>query len=201
MRLYVKDGSIPTVRGKDTEGTATKSALAAVVHHVACQTEPPVTRRVGTQLSMQTLHRNFESSGTPVFHRLEKVLTNEKVLKEVQKLSPHYWTSSLEAFHNIILCFAPKNVFFPFIGMLCRLYLAALHFNENAPSSNISSQGSHYTSEKKKTKLLSWKICRAVLTTPQVLPNPGTYLDEVLKITASQDLSSQFDQLDPQEVT
>ncbi|KAM4593736.1 uncharacterized protein PAE49_009623 [Odontesthes bonariensis] len=26
----------------------------------------------------------------------------------------------------------PKNVVFPYIGMLCRLYLAAIHFNENA---------------------------------------------------------------------
>ncbi|XP_051919950.1 uncharacterized protein LOC127599766 [Hippocampus zosterae] len=61
MRLFIKDGSIPSVRGKDTdEESATKSALAAVVHHVACQTDPPATRRVGTQLSMQTLQPNFK---------------------------------------------------------------------------------------------------------------------------------------------
>ncbi|KAF1389887.1 hypothetical protein PFLUV_G00052190 [Perca fluviatilis] len=40
--------------------------------------------------------------------------------------------SSLEAFHSLILRFTPKNVVFPFMGMLCRLYLAAMHYNENA---------------------------------------------------------------------
>ncbi|XP_031431312.1 uncharacterized protein LOC116222179 isoform X2 [Clupea harengus] len=70
------------------------------------------------------------TAGTPAFSRLEKVLTNKRVLKDVGKLSPHYQTSSLESFHSVILRFAHKN--FPFLGMLCRLYLAVLHFNENA---------------------------------------------------------------------
>lgn len=71
------------------------------------------------------------TAGTPAFCRLEKVLTNKRVLKDVGKLSPHFQISLLEAFHSVILRFAPKNVVFPFLGMLCRLYLAALHFNEN----------------------------------------------------------------------
>lgn len=40
--------------------------------------------------------------------------------------------SNVEAFHSVTLRFAPKNVVFPFLGILCRLYLAALHYNENA---------------------------------------------------------------------
>lgn len=77
-------------------------------------------------------------------------------------MSAHHQTSSLEAFHSSILRFAPKNAVFPFLGTLCRyihhhccrtemnsihtlcirvtlvlfvflrLYLAAMHFNENA---------------------------------------------------------------------
>src|SRR4029434_8028661 len=75
-------------------------------------------------------HNHFESivmffplffTGTPAFCRLEKVMTNKRVLKDVGKLSPHYQTSSLESFHSVILRFAPKNVVFPFLGMLCRL--------------------------------------------------------------------------------
>ena len=78
-------------------------------------------------------------------------------LRDIAKLSPHHQTSSLEAFHDVILRFAPKNLVYPFLGMLCRwdyllwtfahflqlfscliflfnvrLYLAALHYNENS---------------------------------------------------------------------
>lgn len=35
-------------------------------------------------------------------------------------LSPHHQTSFLEAFHSVILHFAPKNIDFPFLEMLCR---------------------------------------------------------------------------------
>ncbi|XP_078142320.1 uncharacterized protein LOC139930535 [Centroberyx gerrardi] len=47
--------------------------------------------------------------GSKALYKLEKVLTNKRVLKDVQKLSPHHQTSSLEAFHSVILRFAPKN--------------------------------------------------------------------------------------------
>ncbi len=34
-------------------------------------------------------------SGTPAFYKLEKLLTSKRILKDVEKLSPHYQTSSL----------------------------------------------------------------------------------------------------------
>ncbi|XP_052402604.1 uncharacterized protein LOC127949408 isoform X2 [Carassius gibelio] len=70
--------------------------------------------------------------GSIALHKVEKLLYNKRVLKDIEKLSHNFQTSSLEAFHSLILRFAPKNVIFPFIGMLCRLYLAAMHYNENA---------------------------------------------------------------------
>nr|XP_055038016.1 uncharacterized protein LOC129425947 isoform X2 [Misgurnus anguillicaudatus] len=69
---------------------------------------------------------------TKALYTVEKLLTNKRMLKDVEKLSPHFQTSSLEAFHSVILRFAPKNVVYPYIGMLCRLYLACMHFNENS---------------------------------------------------------------------
>nr|XP_033933776.1 uncharacterized protein LOC117441864 [Pseudochaenichthys georgianus] len=60
------------------------------------------------------------AAGTPAFHKLETILSNKRILKAVAKLSPHHQTSSLESFHAVILRFAPKNVVFPFLGMLCR---------------------------------------------------------------------------------
>lgn len=74
--------------------------------------------------------------GTPSMNRLDRLLTNKRVLKDVEKLSPHYQTSALESFHSVILRFAPKNVVFPFIGMLCRYVIIPnmvcfcfVHFN------------------------------------------------------------------------
>jgi hypothetical protein len=54
------------------------------------------------------------------------------LLTDVGKRSPHHQTSSIEAFHGLILKFAPKNLIFSYKSMLCRLFLAALHYNENA---------------------------------------------------------------------
>ncbi|XP_057191028.1 uncharacterized protein LOC130555030 isoform X2 [Triplophysa rosa] len=76
--------------------------------------------------------KKWLKAGTKAFCKLEKALTNKRLLKDVEKMSPQHQTSSLEAFHSVILRFAPKNVVFPFLGTLCRLYLAVMHFNENA---------------------------------------------------------------------
>ncbi|KAF1380178.1 hypothetical protein PFLUV_G00184070 [Perca fluviatilis] len=62
---------------------------------------------------------HFEK-GSMVLYKVEKILVNKRVVKDVEKLSHHYQTSSLEAFHSLILRFTPKNVVFPFKGMLCR---------------------------------------------------------------------------------
>ncbi|XP_030215644.1 uncharacterized protein LOC115546106 isoform X2 [Gadus morhua] len=68
--------------------------------------------------------------GSVALHKAEKLLLNKRVLKDVAKLSHPHQRSSLESFHS--LRFAPKNVVFPFMGMLCRLCLASMHHNENA---------------------------------------------------------------------
>ncbi|TDG99287.1 hypothetical protein EPR50_G00209400 [Perca flavescens] len=44
--------------------------------------------------------------------------TNKRFIKGVEKLSPHHQTSSLEAFHSVVIRFTPKSVVYPFIGML-----------------------------------------------------------------------------------
>ncbi|KAL7405215.1 hypothetical protein ABVT39_025343 [Epinephelus coioides] len=46
------------------EGRPSTSVQQPVVHHVACQTDQPVTCTVGTQLSMRTLQPHFRSTGT-----------------------------------------------------------------------------------------------------------------------------------------
>lgn len=57
---------------------------------------------------------------TKAIYKLEKVLMNKRVLGDVKKLSPLHQASALEGFHSVTLRFAPKNVAFSYLGMLCR---------------------------------------------------------------------------------
>lgn len=108
----------------------------------------------------------FIFSGTKAIQRMEKILVNKRVLNDVEKLSSRYQTSTLEAFHSLMLRFTPKNVVFPFIGMLCRYYMFvnASLFNMFAvvPVTRIAMS----KSSKKKCVFLLAKHCFAM-----VMPN------------------------------
>ncbi|RXN20821.1 hypothetical protein ROHU_014028 [Labeo rohita] len=153
--------------------------------------------------------------GTPAFYRLEKVLTNKRILKDVEKLSPHHQTSSLKAFHSVILSFAPKNVVFSFLGMLCRLYLAALHFNENAGRPQATTTAGEPLFKvffpKYKKGQFSAKPVKADPTFHYVdklldlifekaVVDPTPYMDDILKISIPEDLTAQFEKPDKLEV-
>lgn len=141
---------------------------------------------------------------TLAFYKLEKLLTNKRTLKDVAKLSPHHQTSSLEAFRAVILRFAPKNVVFPFIGMLCRLYLAAMHYNENAdrpqaeteegvPLFKISfpkSRKEECRVKPQKTQPTFGYVADTMdLIFEKVFVNPVPYTDALLAIPVPEDLS------------
>ncbi|KAK7879222.1 hypothetical protein WMY93_033994, partial [Mugilogobius chulae] len=57
--------------------------------------------------------------GSLALYKVEKLLVNKRVLGDVSKLSSDHQTSSLEAFHSVVIRFAPKSVVFPFVGMMC----------------------------------------------------------------------------------
>lgn len=50
----------------------------------------------------------------------------------MEKIRPLYHTSYIEAFHSLIIMFSLKNGGFSFKGMMARLQIAAMHYNENA---------------------------------------------------------------------
>ncbi|XP_055020330.1 uncharacterized protein LOC129411969 [Boleophthalmus pectinirostris] len=70
--------------------------------------------------------------GSSALNKVDRILNNEQVLEDIAKLCPNLQTYSMKTFHNLIQEFTPRNVIFPPTGMLCRLYLAAMHHNENA---------------------------------------------------------------------
>ena len=72
--------------------------------------------------------------GSSALNRLDKVLTNKRYLTDVEKLSHHYQTSTVESFHSVIQRFAPKNIILPFIGMLCRYVHSLLTSSYNKTS-------------------------------------------------------------------
>lgn len=77
-------------------------------------------------------NRKWFKPNTLAFQKLSNLLTNTRLITDVKKLSPLRQTSSVEAFHSLIIQFAPKSAAFSFKSMMTRLLLAALHYNENS---------------------------------------------------------------------
>ena len=67
--------------------------------------------------------------------KFSKIVHDKRLLAAVRKMSSSHQTSALESFHSSLLQFAPKNTVFSYKGMLSRLMLAVLSFNENAERS------------------------------------------------------------------
>ncbi|XP_067269187.1 uncharacterized protein [Pseudorasbora parva] len=153
--------------------------------------------------------------GSIALHRVEKLLYNKRVLKDIEKLSHHFQKSSPEAFHSLILRFAPKNVIFPFIGMLCRLYLAAMHYNENANREQATTEGQavyKFIFPKSKKGECTAKPVKIEptyiyvddlmsLLLHKVFVDPTPYAEELHTIPIPPPLSSQFENPSKEEVT
>ncbi|XDV11168.1 hypothetical protein PO909_000180 [Leuciscus waleckii] len=143
-------------------------------------------------------------AGTPVHYKLEKLFTSKRVLKDVSKLSPHHQTSSLEAFHSVVIRFVPKSEPFPFLGMLCRLYLSAMHYNENADRPQRQADGETFIqtllAKRKKRDMYSKATERRDyvdelmhLVFDVVFPDPEPFVSQLKQIPVPDSLCSQFE--------
>ena len=65
----------------------------------------------------------FFFSASQAYASLEKVLLERRFLADVSKMSTGEQTASLEAFHSLIIHFAPKHTAFSWLGMRSRYYL------------------------------------------------------------------------------
>ncbi|CAM4299189.1 unnamed protein product [Leuciscus chuanchicus] len=154
------------------------------------------------------------SSRTLPYFKLERVLSNKRILKDVAKLSPHFQTSSIKVFHSVILRFTPKNVVFPFLGMLCRLYLAALHYNENAgrPQATTAAgrpvfkvtfpkakKGEYRVREVKTQATFRYVDDLLDLIFDKVFVDPAPYVDDVLRIPIPPALCAEYDRPEKEE--
>ncbi|XP_021342022.1 uncharacterized protein LOC110454168 isoform X2 [Mizuhopecten yessoensis] len=72
------------------------------------------------------------TSGSRPHKMLVSVVQSPYLLRDIGKLSPNHQTYGLEVFHNIVNHFASKSNHYFYPSMLARLYLAALHYNENS---------------------------------------------------------------------
>lgn len=82
--------------------------------------------------SNATVRTKWIKSGTKASSRIETIVLAKTLLRDIGKLSPAEQTFPVEAYHSVINYFAPKLLVFSYHGMLVRLLLAALHYNENA---------------------------------------------------------------------
>lgn len=60
------------------------------------------------------------SADSQAYDHLKKITGDKRLLKDVGQMSPHGQTYALEAFHSVLINFAPKSQAFSPAGMLAR---------------------------------------------------------------------------------
>ncbi|XP_077867910.1 uncharacterized protein LOC100376482 [Saccoglossus kowalevskii] len=82
-------------------------------------------------LTRQERRKRWLKPGTKPLEKLITLLNSRQMKKDIPKLSTIQQTSELEGYHSVVNQFAPKMHGFSYNGMMCRLVLAAMHYNEN----------------------------------------------------------------------
>ncbi|XP_056014958.1 uncharacterized protein LOC130052852 [Ostrea edulis] len=76
--------------------------------------------------------RDWIKQGSLAFIEMDKVVKGRPLVKDIKQISPAEQISALEAYQKIVCHFASKSLHFFYAPMKARLYIAALHFNENS---------------------------------------------------------------------
>lgn len=164
-------------------------------------------------ISTSTDGNEWLKPGSVVLNRVEKMLLNKRILEDVSKLSTNHQTS-LESFHNMIPRFVPKSVNFQFTEMLCRLYLAAMHHNENMNREEaktnakplwtlrfpLSAKGRPTAQLIKTGTTFGYRRELMHLVLSEVLVDPAKFQKELQKMAIPPTLTSQSDMLLKEDV-
>uniref|UniRef100_A0A8C6M3Y4 Uncharacterized protein n=1 Tax=Nothobranchius furzeri TaxID=105023 RepID=A0A8C6M3Y4_NOTFU len=93
------------------------------VHHHGTQVFPSCLH---PPLVGQERNKQWLIPGSSAAVKLEQVACQPLFVKDVRQLSPQHQTNSLEAFHSLILKFAPKHTGFSYLGMYTRQVLLSV---------------------------------------------------------------------------
>ena len=94
----------------------------------------PKCQKVGTSCNKPKRPKSIKwlEAGSPAHVALEEVVTNNKLLKDIGKLTEFHHTGQLESYHSLMTKYVPKREHFRYNGMVARTQLAILNHNTNA---------------------------------------------------------------------
>ena len=121
--------------------------------------------------------------GSPSLVALEEVVTNQKLLKDLAKLTEFHHTGQLESYHSLMTKYVPKREHFSYNGMVARTQLAILDHNANTNRSQAEVKKGPCQGEKR-YKLLcakqrkNWVVKE--IKTPKVYGYIEDMMDDVI---------------------
>ncbi|XP_014674792.1 PREDICTED: uncharacterized protein LOC106814924 [Priapulus caudatus] len=107
------------------DGEEIKEKWLACVDHIQNRhdkcSHPPLTKQ-----------KKWLKPGSEACEQLVDPITKTMFINDIMKMSSIGQTSGVESYHSLVNQFAPKMYKFSHTGMVSRITLAALHYNENA---------------------------------------------------------------------
>ncbi|XP_077485845.1 uncharacterized protein LOC144096892 [Amblyomma americanum] len=73
--------------------------------------------------------------------KLQDIANSKALLQDMPRLSTRHQTYGLEAFHSLLVHFAPKTYHYSYLGMRAWTQLAVLHYNENSARGQARTKG------------------------------------------------------------
>ena len=113
-------------------------------HHWKASKEYHLVKKCGHPRISAKDQREIEwlESGSPAHVTLEEVVTNKKLLKDLEKLTEFHHTGVLESYHSVMTKYVPKREHFSYNRMVARTQLAILDHNANVGRKQVEIKGS-----------------------------------------------------------
>lgn len=100
-----------------------------ILYHIVNVHEWPTGKCDHEELAGEHLQKAWLVAESPAHESLRKIVTDAKLLKDLRKLRHFVHTSKLESYHQEILKYAPKRIFFPKLSMQMRIKLSVIDHN------------------------------------------------------------------------
>jgi hypothetical protein len=89
----------------------------------------------------QIKKRKWLKPKSDAFKALQDVVTNKRLLKDLEHITKFCHTGQIEVFHSMLLKYCPKRQHFAYASMKARLMLAALDWNGQEREEKIDKEG------------------------------------------------------------